>query len=96
MRLSTAAISNLLLLPRPSSAFVASPTFGRFRRNNKHSRHHMTASSSNTWTGPPILIGGDFCGLSATFDLDGKLIPVPENLVPESLLEWGQGKCSRE
>lgn len=37
------------------------------------------------------LYGGDFCGFSATFSaIDGKLIPVPEYLVPESLLEWGQ------
>ena len=37
------------------------------------------------------LYGGDFCGFSATFSAtDGKLIPVPEYLVPETLLEWEQ------
>ena len=37
------------------------------------------------------LLGGDYAGHSATFSSsDGKLIPVPEHLVPESLIEWGQ------
>lgn len=36
-------------------------------------------------------MGGDYAGHSATFSSsDGKLIPVPEHLVPESLIEWGQ------
>jgi hypothetical protein len=41
------------------------------------------------------LLGGDFAGLSATFNpMDGKFIPLPEYLVPEALLEWGQEpKC---
>lgn len=34
---------------------------------------------------------GDFAGQSATFSsVDGKLIPVPEHFVPESMIEWGQ------
>jgi len=38
---------------------------------------------------PPV--GGDFAGLSATFDVDdGSLIEIPHHLIPESLLEWGQ------
>jgi hypothetical protein len=37
------------------------------------------------------IIGGDFAGLSATFDpRDGSFIPVPEQLVPDELLQWGQ------
>jgi hypothetical protein len=37
------------------------------------------------------LLGGDYAGHSAQFSSsDGKLIPVPEHLVPESLIEWGQ------
>jgi len=44
----------------------------------------------------PVPTGGDFAGLSATFDLKGDLIPVPEYLVPESLLEWGQEPSSLE
>ena len=40
-------------------------------------------------------LGGDYAGLSATFNpKDGSFIPIPEHLVPESLLEWGQEpKC---
>lgn len=38
---------------------------------------------------PPF--GGDYAGLMATFDAHtGKLIPVPEHYIPQSLLEWGQ------
>lgn len=37
------------------------------------------------------ILGGDFAGQSATFSgIDGKLIPVPEYYVPESMIEWGQ------
>jgi len=40
------------------------------------------------WRG---LLGGDYAGLSCTFDpLNGNIIPVPEYLVPESMVEWGQ------
>ena len=46
------------------------------------------SSTSNIVTS---LLGGDYAGHSATFSSsDGKLIPVPEHLVPESLIEWGQ------
>lgn len=39
---------------------------------------------------PSIAAGGDHAGLSATFSSKtGELIPVPEHLVPESMLEWG-------
>lgn len=40
-------------------------------------------------------LGGDFAGLAATFDPgDGSFIPIPEYLIPPSLLEWGQEpKC---
>ena len=40
-------------------------------------------------------LGGDFAGLAATFNPgDGTFIPIPEHLIPESLLEWGQEpKC---
>lgn len=40
--------------------------------------------------------GGDFIGLSATFDTAGNLIPVPEYLIPESLVEWGQAPTCLE
>jgi hypothetical protein len=46
---------------------------------------------------PSIVGNGDYAGLSATFsssssDINkgvGELIPVPEHLVPESMIEWG-------
>lgn len=45
----------------------------------------------------PSFYGGDFCGLSATFSATtGELIPVPEYLVPDVLLEWGQGPSCLE
>lgn len=38
-----------------------------------------------------LFFGGDWAGHSATFDsVTGALIPVPEQLVPESMIEWGQ------
>jgi hypothetical protein len=45
---------------------------------------------------PPVPIVGDYAGLSATFDMTGKLIPVPEYLVPPALLEWGQAPSCLE
>lgn len=40
-------------------------------------------------------LGGDFAGLVATFDPgDGSFIPIPEHLIPPSMVEWGQvPKC---
>ena len=41
---------------------------------------------------PSIVGNGDYAGLSATFSSSssvGELIPVPEHLVPESMIEWG-------
>lgn len=40
-------------------------------------------------------VGGDFAGLAATFNPgDGSFVPVPEHLVPDALLDWGQEpKC---
>ena len=36
------------------------------------------------------IIGGDHAGLSATFSpKSGELIPVPDHLIPETMLEWG-------
>lgn len=53
----------------------------------------MTSSSYvphvSTLLSSPI-IGGDYAGYSATFcRKSGELIPVPEHLVPESMIEWG-------
>jgi len=36
------------------------------------------------------IVGGDYAGLSATFSSkSGELIPVPQHLIPQSMLEWG-------
>lgn len=42
------------------------------------------------------LIQGDFAGLQANFDMQGKRIPIPINLIPASLIEWGQEPTSLE
>jgi hypothetical protein len=38
---------------------------------------------------PPVPVVGDYAGLSATFDISGKLIPVPEHLVPPRVIGMG-------
>lgn len=40
-------------------------------------------------------LGGDFAGLASTFNPgDGSFIPIPEHLIPEALITWGQEpKC---
>lgn len=49
----------------------------------------MTKDSSSTALGS-VAAGGDHAGHSATFSSKtGALIPVPEHLVPESMIEWG-------
>ncbi len=53
--------------------------------------------SSSTVETTSIVGNGDYAGLSATFSSSGdinnggvgELIPVPEHLVPESMIEWG-------
>ncbi|KAL7542595.1 hypothetical protein ACHAWF_007208 [Thalassiosira exigua] len=62
----------------------------------------MTSSSSaapppSTSAVSSALLGGDHAGLSATFSSStGELIPVPDHLVPESMLEWGAVPSSLE
>ena len=52
-----------------------------------------SSSTTTTTTTTTTLVsvgGGDHAGLSATFSsTTGELIPVPEHLVPESMVEWG-------
>jgi len=44
-----------------------------------------------------VPVGGDFAGITANFDVrTGQLIPIPEHLVPKSLLEWGQAPSTLE
>ena len=46
-----------------------------------------TSTSKSTMSNCKVL-GGDYAGLSATFSSkNGELVPVPEHLVPESMLE---------
>ena len=49
-----------------------------------------TPLSTSTTLGS-VAAGGDHAGFSATFSSKtGELIPVPEHLVPESMIEWGE------
>lgn len=44
-----------------------------------------------------VPVGGDFVGRSATFHPQtGALIPIPEYMIPKSLLQWGQAPTSLE
>jgi len=54
---------------------------------------NLVQAATSTSVGQPM--GGDFAGLAATFNPgDGSFIPVPQHLVPDALLEWGQEpKC---
>jgi len=63
-------------------AFVIIPsTYQKFK--NEVNRHDSKLKASNK------LYGGDFAGLSANFSpKDGKLIRVPDHLVPKEILEW--------
>jgi len=90
--------SNLLLVSRSSSFVAIQHLFRKETVGGIHAlqRSNMASSSSSSWEGPPILVGGDYCGLSATFDLKGELIPIPERLVPESLIAWGQAPTAFE
>ena len=55
------------------------------------------AYATDTRNAVEILLGGDYAGHYATFSsIDGSIIPVPEHLVPESLIEWGQIPTSLE
>lgn len=88
------------LLSRPSSCWIVSQSKTGMRRLPSVWRRfaHQTEESTSTaavgvspQVGMGRWLGGDYCGLSATFSAtDGKLIRVPSHLVPESMLEWGQ------
>lgn len=68
-----------ILLPRVS-AFVVTSTSSATPRRLLNTRSMMNNA-----------LLGDFAGHSATFSsVDGSLIPVPEYLVPEAMIDWGQ------
>ena len=96
------ALGAALVLARAAHAFVPTSNSITAARTNPHPNtspltlrlsstqpdDDKLSSTSNT---VKSLLGGDYAGHSATFSSsDGKLIPVPEHLVPESLIEWGQ------
>lgn len=67
-----------------STAFLHS--IGRSRSSIRLTRHLTFATLPSA-----LLFGGDFAGQYATFSpSDGKVIHVPEHLVPEAMIEWGQ------
>lgn len=86
-RLLGTILNSLLLLlqvPLPSRAWLLH-LFAVSSRRNKMATSIFQSCSA------------DYAGLSATFDIDnGTLQAVPENLVPESLLEWGQAPICLE
>ncbi len=51
----------------------------------------VVVSSSAVTTPSGGILGGDYAGLHATFSsvCPGELVPVPERLVPPSMVEWG-------
>jgi hypothetical protein len=72
-------------------------------RVERSTKSRLLGSSSETQESisasgliPPVPVVGEYAGLSATFDIAGKLIPVPEYLIPPALLEWGQAPSSLE
>jgi hypothetical protein len=73
------------------SLLPASTAFTSFHRrlHSYQPTSPLFASSSD------YPLGGDFAGLSATFNpIDGSFIPIPVHLVPEALVEWEQEpKC---
>lgn len=56
----------------------------------------MSTSNSQSTASTFSILGGDYAGLSATFSSKGELVPVPEHLVPESMVEWGEIPSSLE
>ncbi|CAB9508665.1 expressed unknown protein [Seminavis robusta] len=82
-----------------SSPFLKFSTCSRlFSASSMDSEVSASNSMKTTTTRhDSICVGGDFAGLKATFSpKDGALIPIPEYLVPEALLEWGQEPSSLE
>lgn len=70
------------------------------RRSAQSSRKFGLAtlsSSAESSIAQSRIFSGDFAGLSAEFSAStGKLIPIPEHWVPQSLLEWGQAPSALE
>jgi len=76
-------------LDRSSARWSTSPGSTETHTSTTKASSNVTSNSYRIDTVTP-LVGGDYAGLSATFDAHGKLIPIQEHWIPESLLEWGQ------
>ncbi|GKY98777.1 hypothetical protein MPSEU_000833900 [Mayamaea pseudoterrestris] len=91
----------LVFTEKIESFTVNSKAAGNYRNTRCFS---AGASASSAASAPPhdhlqestrivkgrIPFGGDYCGLLATFTVNGSLIPLPENWIPKELFEWGQ------
>jgi hypothetical protein len=81
---------------RPNGPFMTKLAIAPSANTNAATTTTATTSNSNKHD-VLLLYGGDYAGLSATFDVwSGKLIAVPDDLVPEALLEWGQAPSALE
>jgi hypothetical protein len=94
-----------IALPTLASAFVNHPPVAARRStrcflsssSTSSTSSSMSSSSSSSIPLPKLATGGDFAGFSATFvPTTGQLVPIPEYLVPEALLDWGQAPSSLE
>jgi hypothetical protein len=97
----TATSVMLLSLPMSSDAFapilLTEGSAARLLRLRSSSLELVRVPSEQTVPSRVQLRGGDYAGLLANFDVvTGKLIPVPEHLVPASLLEWGDSPLALE
>jgi hypothetical protein len=82
LRLSTGCRSRLLFVPH------------EIRRC---SRLRSSSETQDSQKVPGLPVGGDFAGLSSTFDAaSGRLIPIPERLVPKALLDWDMSPSALE
>jgi hypothetical protein len=78
----------------PSSSRTSPSRTSKARLHISYDRDFQSlidaASSGNEY-----VLGGDFAGKAATFNpADGSLIDIPDYLIPEALIEWGQApKC---
>ena len=81
------------------SRFTTSSHFVQRRRTTTTTMMSSTSPAAVTKL-PDItnsITGGDYAGLFATFSSEtGKLVPVPEHMIPESMLEWGEIPSSLE
>jgi hypothetical protein len=68
---------------------------GSNNNNNDNNNLESLIQAATMPSKGQLPLGGDFAGLAATFHPgNGSFIPIPDSLIPPSLLEWGQEpKC---